>query len=317
MRTPSRRYSRPVRLNCEVLEDRLTPAASIFGQAFGTGATPAVAGAIPDAGGATQLSLPYSTATGVRVALGDVTGDQTTDLVTVPTVGAPLVKVFDGVSGGQVASFLAFSAGTTLSATVAVGDLNNDTFADIVVGTTGGPGIIFAFSGRTLGQLGTFLPFGGAPTGVNVAIGDVDGDGQLDIIAGTATGLAVVGVYSGQTFAQKQLFLPFGQFTAGVTLATGDLDGDNTDEIIIGTAGFVPAFAVNKGAVQTTVFFPFGAPPAGVNVAVNDVNGDGRFDIVAGLTTGLAVAGAYDGSSLATINTYLPFGTFAGGVFVA
>ena len=65
---------------------------------------------------------------GVRVARGDVTGDGVDDIIVAPVVGAPHVKVFDGVTGAEVRSFLAFDPGFLGGITIAAGDVNGDGF---------------------------------------------------------------------------------------------------------------------------------------------------------------------------------------------
>jgi len=46
---------------------------------------------------------------GVKVAVGDITGDSTKDIVTVPGVGGvPDVRVFDGATGRLALRFFAF-----------------------------------------------------------------------------------------------------------------------------------------------------------------------------------------------------------------
>jgi hypothetical protein len=289
----------------------------LIAQAFGTGATlPSVR--VKSSNGDVIAFNPYGErGGGVRVALGDVTGDGLTDLVTVPAAGAPLVNVYSGADGRQVASFYAYPETFNLPASLAVGDLNNDGFADIVVGTNTTLSAVLVFSGQTLGQMGMFMAFGAVPVGANVAVGDTDGDGQKDIIVGTATGLSVVGVFDGNAFAMKDVYLPFGAFTGGTTVAAGDLDGDGRAEVVVGTVSTVPIVAVYRGSVQKTVFFPFGRTATGVNVAVNDVNGDGQLDIVVGRTTGDAAVGALDGKSLSPVDSRLPFNGIAVGVFVS
>ena len=290
----------------------------LFAQVFGTGGTLPSVG-IKSSDGTFTAFNPYAAGTvgGVRVALGDVTGDGLTDLVTANAVGAPMINVYSGADGTQVASFLAYPTSVTVPASLAVGDVNNDGFADIVVSTNATFGAVLVFSGETFKEMGVFLPFGSVPVGVNVAVGDTDGDGQKDIIVSTAAGLAAVGVFDGQTHAQKDIFLPFGAFVGGATVAAGDLDGDGRAELVFGTASIVSAVAVYEGTVQKTVLFPFGKTPTGANVAVNDVNGDGQLDVVAGQTTGAGVAGSFDGLDLKPLDATAPFGSFPVGVFVS
>ena len=64
---------------------------------------------------------------GVSVAVGDVTGDGTPDLVTgAGPGGGPHVKVFDGVTFAEVRSFYAYDERFAGGVSVAAGDFNGD-----------------------------------------------------------------------------------------------------------------------------------------------------------------------------------------------
>src|SRR5262249_10353109 len=155
------------------------------------------------------LAYPTTFHGGVRTALADFTGDGVPDIVTAPGPGmAPLVRVFDGVTGQPIAG--PWGNGVQVYATamnkgvfVATGDVNNDGIPDIVVGPDlGGTNQVRVFNGATgtafPGVLGGFLPYPGTNRGVRVAVGDVNGDGTPDIITAPGTYVAsLVKVYSG------------------------------------------------------------------------------------------------------------------------
>src|SRR4051812_46349965 len=78
---------------------------------------------------------------GVRVAVGDVTGDGVADIVTAPgRSGKPQIKVFDGTSGTEVANFMAYAENFRGGVYVAVADVNGDGHADVVTGADAGGG---------------------------------------------------------------------------------------------------------------------------------------------------------------------------------
>ena len=172
----------------------------------------------------THSFLPYDpTFTGgVRVAVGDVTGDGVAEIITGagPGVGATggHVRVFTGTT--PVFSFFAFP-GFSGGVTVAAGDINGDGRADIIVGA--GPGApgghVKVFDGVT-GQLhASFFAYDTAFTGgVRVASGDVNGDGRVDIIVGAGAGGGPhVKVFSGHDLSLLRSFLAFDpSYTGGV-----------------------------------------------------------------------------------------------------
>jgi hypothetical protein len=64
---------------------------------------------------------------GVRVALGDVTGDGVSDIIAAAGPGGqPLVRVFDGRTGALIRSFFAFTSSFQGGVNVAAGDVNGD-----------------------------------------------------------------------------------------------------------------------------------------------------------------------------------------------
>jgi hypothetical protein len=102
---------------------------------------------------------------GVFVAAGDVNGDGRADIVTGAGAGAgPHVKVFDGATGAELRSFMAYGPAFTGGVFVAAGDVNGDGAADIITGAGAGGGPhVKVFDGKTGAELKSYFPFGGAP----------------------------------------------------------------------------------------------------------------------------------------------------------
>jgi hypothetical protein len=190
---------------------------------------------------------------GVYVAVGDVNGDGTPDIITgADAGGGPHVKVFDGAAlmNGQVKtlySFFAYGASFHGGVRVAAGNIDGDKDADIITGAGAGGGPhVEAFSGQTGQLIRSFFAY--APTftaGVYVAAGDVNGDGISDIVTGPGVGggphLRVFnGATNGGLIEVAFAFPPSttGQFnniwTSGLRVATADVNLDGRADIIVG-----------------------------------------------------------------------------------
>ena len=150
---------------------------------------------------------------GVRVALGDVTGDSYPDLVTGPGPGGgPVVKVFNGKDRAQLASFLAFDEQDRSGVYVAAAAVTRGRRAEVLVGAgAGGPPVARVFDalrGQALGDVAPYPPdYRG---GVRVAAHDYDRDGVQDLVCapGPSDGLPVR-VFRTRDRAPLADFIPF------------------------------------------------------------------------------------------------------------
>lgn len=123
---------------------------------------------------------------GVRVAVGDLDGDGLREIVTgAGPGGGPHIRLFktDGQPWGG--SFFAFAPSDRGGVSVAVGDIDGDKKADIIVGSGEGaiPRIrVFDYRGTLKREftLGTKPLLGG----ITVTAADMDGDGSVEILVG-------------------------------------------------------------------------------------------------------------------------------------
>jgi hypothetical protein len=184
---------------------------------------------------------------GVRVGIADVTGDGYADVI-VGTTPGPVgghVKVFDGLTGAEVRSFLS-RPGSTAGIFVAGGDVNGDGYADIIVGGDKGEadGHVTVYSGnpKDIGTLGVPLllrdihAFTNFLGGARVAGGDVDGDGFADVIVGSGFGAKPnINVFSGASGVIIRSFLAYDPTYLGdVFVAVANLNNDRYADIVTG-----------------------------------------------------------------------------------
>lgn len=269
---------------------------------------------------------------GVRVASGDVTGDGIADIVAgAGPGGTPHVRVFDGVTGGQIAgplgSFLAYDAAFGGGVFVAVGDVTADGFDDIITGAGAGGGPhVRVVNGATGAEIRSFFAYDAAfAGGVRVGAGDVNGDALADVITGAGPGggphvLAFSGADNG-TLASFFAYTP--AFGGGVFVAGDDVNGDAFADIITGAdAGGGPHVLAydgkNVGNILTSFFAYDPSLSAGVRVSAADVNADGRPDIITGPGSPLApTVRVFDVPTQTVLRTFSAYDpAFLGGVFV-
>jgi FG-GAP-like repeat len=286
------------------------------------------------------LAYDASVRGGVRVATGDINGDGVDDIVTAPGPGtAPLVKVFDGATGQQLAQFMAYDAGLRGGVYVAVADVNGDGHADIVTGAgEGGGPHVKAFNGAwavpPIGQtdpaqppadtatvlLQSFMAYDpGFRGGVRVAAGDVNGDGHADIVTGAGSGGGPhVQVFSGTTGQQLVSFMAFASaYTGGVYVTAGDIDGDGKAELAVGAGLFGSTLVKvydDNGAPLRTFVAENAKSPLPVRVGMVDVDQDGKADLITAVGTLVQVRNPTNNAVKQTVTSLDP--TVLAGVFV-
>jgi hypothetical protein len=185
---------------------------------------------------------------GAYVALSDINGDGTPDIIAGSGLGGGSVKVFDGRTGEVLQNHTPFGRAYHGGIRVAGGDVNGDGFNDIIAGQSVlGSKVAVLFGGEAAGPLVFTAGSAHLRDGVFVATGDTQGDGIADIIVGR-------GAQGGRGGASIGIF----EVSAGFDLAPTP------------TATEVKTIALNN------TIYRYGA-----RVAVADLNFDGVADIIA------------------------------------
>ncbi|NQV13660.1 MAG: VCBS repeat-containing protein [Parcubacteria group bacterium] len=215
--------------------------------------------------------------TGINVATGDTDGDGKDEIaVSQEQNGQAWVKVYrynnDKTVLGEWNAFGDAQSG----ASVAMGDIDNDNQAEVIVGAGpgGGPQIRVYEADGTLKPIQFFAFHPDYRGGIDVAAGDINNDGKDEIGVCQETGQAWCKVYrynNSQTLYSE--WKAYADFAVGANLDMYDIDGDSNAEVITGAnfsgAPQARAFEYDGTAFTTTNFYAYDSGfRGGVDVAV-------------------------------------------------
>jgi large repetitive protein len=255
---------------------------------------------------------------GVSVAAGDVTGDGRADIITGAGPGAtPWVRVWDGATFLEIASFFAYDPAFAGGVNVTSADVDGDGRADIITGAgPGGGPHVRVWSGVDSHEITGFFAYDPAfPGGVNVAAADIDGDGHADIITGAGPGGGPhVRVWSGADTHELTGFFAYDPaFPGGVVVATMDLDRDGRSEIITGPQTGAPLVRIWTGLTHDLMgqYWAFDPFTSGGGLSIGSSGGTSalRFTSATSTTFGVSTPGNF---SVTTVGGSVPVLTMTG-----
>jgi hypothetical protein len=257
-----------------------------------------------DGHGTFSLSASYTVPTNpLTVTLVDVNNDGYVDIVGGSwnswenNNGGISVLLNDGDGTfGTAATYTGIANGEQWG--VAVGDINGDGFADIIVpGSVNSSVAVYLNNGNGTFQSGVDNPSGG--DGIIAEVADLDGDGTNDVIVSNIyNGTVSVLLGNGDgTFAAP---VSYATETNPTLIATGDLNGDNKVDMVVGSqSGNVSVFLNNgDGTLSSAVPYSNGTNSYSLGaVALADLDGDGKLDLITDDGGAIRVReGAGDGS---------------------
>lgn len=194
---------------------------------------------------------------GVNSAVGDVDGDGSDEIVTVPGPGRePMVRIFD-FQGRLKKEFLGYERSYRGGMDVQTGDMNNDRQDEIVTTPLlfgGGDIRIFSTDGELLNR---FLAYPQDKTqSVSLAIGDLNADGMPEIVTAPAAFGDTVKIFSSHGSLQKSAS-PYGRAIAGMNVLVGSVSQGTYPDIVVAPRGKAGAqvMILNANGMRTGQFF--------------------------------------------------------------
>jgi hypothetical protein len=188
---------------------------------------------------------------GLWVAAGDMLHAGYDDIAVGADQGTePHVDVFDGRSGALLSSFYAYAPGFVGGVRVAMGDVSDDGYDDVVTAPGYGAGAhVTVFDGKALAtgvgpvhDADFFMYDPGMISGINIAVADIDGDGFADIIAAPSSGSSNLRIVSGRALSTGRGVSYLTSIFAwppngtGVDLAVEDATGSGSPELVVSSS---------------------------------------------------------------------------------
>ncbi len=223
----------------------------------------------------------------VWIAVGDINNDNILDIA-VANVNKDEIGILLGYGNGTFGNVSLYSTGDNSGpCSIAIGDLNKDSFMDIVVANqkSTNVGIFFGCDNDTF-SLQTIFPFGSESFLTTIAIGDLNNDSALDIVVsdwddGNGNISVLYGYGNGKFATLKTYSTGFNSYPLSIAIC--DFNNDSRADLATvnsNTADIVIMLRYKSTPFSIQTIFPTGNNSFPVSVAVGDLNNDNQLDIV-------------------------------------
>lgn len=227
---------------------------------------------------------------GVRVAIGDLDGDGSSEIITGSGPGGgPHIQIFNHECQRLSPGFFALDGRFRGGVYVTSGDINGDGKDEIIVTAGRGGGAHVMVYDKEGNVLANFFAYSNTfRNGIKAAAVDIDGDGQDEIVTGPEFGSPHVQVFQIQNGNAHRLnpgFFAFNTtFQGGVSVAGADVDGDGVEEIVTSVGHdatpLVRVFSRDGSFLQSEYYAYAAGFTGGINITAEDLDQDGRDEIL-------------------------------------
>ena len=221
---------------------------------------------------------------GQSVAIGDLNGDGNLDLAAAGEFADNQPAIVRLGNGDGTFQELRYLPAGEHPMSVAIGDLNSDGTADLVVADNAFSVWVFLWSPDGTNQSGTRFPTTTGSSTVNsVAIGDLNKDGKPDLAVGGDFSISVLlGNGDGAFGPPSEYASRVSQHSRSIAIS--DLNWDGSSDVVVATSevnygGVLVRLGNGDGTLGPSTVYAAGWGP--FSVAVGDFNRDGKPDVAA------------------------------------